>query len=421
MQIFISDLHLTDGSSGQTINSGAFEVFRDNLKILVESVLKQKGKMRELKIVLLGDIFDIIRSTRWLAGNVRPWSPLGPDQKTMVAEIVKAILGNEENRKSLACFQELREFARRKGLDFQLQYVIGNHDWLINRYADCRQQVADALGMSPGAAAPPFPTKTLDGPYRTFARHGDVYDKLNYLGTRDGSSLGDAFVIDLLNKYPGEAERALNSLPPGQITTEEKEEVVNDLKELDNVRPALDAPAWVCMISNRAKRDSVRHAIEETWHDCVRAFLDIPFLRKMDTWFWPDTVDFLQGVLQLSCYTSTRTLERLAEFAARFSISSAYHKNAFAEAEVRNAEADYIVYGHTHGHTIIPLDQVRSSKVSRDVIYFNTGTWRQTWNKATFEKTDREFIGWKVLTYIAFYQEDENKGYRFEVWNGALG
>jgi len=70
---------------------------------------------------------------------------------------------------------------------------------------------------------------------------------------------------------------------------------------------------------------------------------------------------------------------------------------------------------------IAPLDHVLVDNGSRDMIYFNTGTWRQTWNKVAFDKVNREFVGWKVLTYVAFYRAEENGDHSFEVWNGALG
>ena len=52
MLVFISDIHLTDGSSGETIKSTAFKIFSDNLKQLVKSV--KKSNLEEVKLVLQG-------------------------------------------------------------------------------------------------------------------------------------------------------------------------------------------------------------------------------------------------------------------------------------------------------------------------------------------------------------------------------
>lgn len=52
MIVFISDIHLTDGTSGETIKEGAFEKFA----MYVRDMAK-KAEAKNLEIVLLGDIF----------------------------------------------------------------------------------------------------------------------------------------------------------------------------------------------------------------------------------------------------------------------------------------------------------------------------------------------------------------------------
>ena len=133
----------------------------------------------------------------------------------------------------------------------------------------------------------------------------------------------------------------------------------------------------------------------------------------------------MQVVLQLSSHTSKKILERIVELKERFwsdKIEGGYHKAAFAEPLVRSGEADLVLYGHTHNHLILPMDQVtRSDGSQRNMLYFNTGTWRKTWNKVYFDAPNREFIGWHVLTYIAIFSPTENGNHTFEVWNGSLG
>ena len=51
MLVFLSDLHMTDGTSGETINSGAFRKFTHYLENTVLT-----AKANEIEIVLLGDI-----------------------------------------------------------------------------------------------------------------------------------------------------------------------------------------------------------------------------------------------------------------------------------------------------------------------------------------------------------------------------
>lgn len=179
------------------------------------------------------------------------------------------------------------------------------------------------------------------------------------------------------------------------------------------------------MVSNRIRNEHARQVIEKAWKRCVDDFFKVPFIKEMNIPFWPDTIDKLKIALQLSSHTSKWVLEKVAELKSRYFPSHPerdYHKKAFAESMVRSGEANFVLYGHTHEHLIIPMDQ--TPLYNGDVqnkLYFNTGTWRQIWNKVAFDTVNREFIGWKVLTYIAFYNDDENNKYSFEVWNGALG
>ena len=83
MLVFLSDVHLTDGSSGTTINPAAFAKF---CRILADVIGKGRERanqkpIEKVEIVLLGDIFDVIRSNVWLRQQnndphnpIRPWS-----------------------------------------------------------------------------------------------------------------------------------------------------------------------------------------------------------------------------------------------------------------------------------------------------------------------------------------------------------
>jgi len=91
MLVIISDLHFTDGSSGETIGEGAFRVFRQRLRDVAYDASwrlrkepQRSGKLRKtyvyepirsFDIILLGDILDVIRSKAWGYSKraVRPW------------------------------------------------------------------------------------------------------------------------------------------------------------------------------------------------------------------------------------------------------------------------------------------------------------------------------------------------------------
>ncbi|MEI7636203.1 MAG: hypothetical protein WCJ37_02780 [Syntrophus sp. (in: bacteria)] len=422
MLVFLSDVHLTDGSSGETIKATAFRIFAENLRKLADSV----SPLEEIRLVLLGDIFDIIRSAVWVDDtvSVRPWDPAGPVQEDVVAKILQGIITN--NRESLAELRALGTYAQTRNVPFEITYIIGNHDWLINRYSRCINMVQAALGMDPGAAVATFPTELFAPSYKVFARHGDIYDDFNYMGNRDASSIGDAIVIELLNKYPHQVDAALRVLVAGgKVSQAEKDRITALLKELDNVRPLLDLPSWVLMVANKTENASARKAIEDAWDACVVDFFKVSFITDQDKFLWPDKVDLLQIALQLSSHASKNILEKVTELKEKLfpaQLEGDYHKNAFAEQKVRSGEVNFVLYGHTHDYVIVPMDQVPlADGTIQDKVYFNTGTWRKTWNKVFFDHQQREFIGWHVLTYVAIFKPAENGSYNFEVWNAALG
>ena len=419
MLVFLSDAHLTDGSSGETIKPTAFRIFADQLKKLADTV----SPLQEVRVVLLGDIFDIIRSTQWLTESVRPWDPESEAQKVVVENILEQILA--KNVDSLSVFGELRNYLNGKGVTFEVDYIIGNHDWLVNRYPSCRSLVAKALGIS-SANVPMFPSELFEPEYKVFARHGDIYDKFNHTGDRNASSIGDAIVIELLNKYPQMVEAGMNALAiQNKVTPKERKKISDLLKELDNIRPILDAPSWVIMVKNKCENEAVRQLIEESWERCVDEFFELSFIKEQDIPFWPDSIDLLQVALHLSSRTSKKLLEKVSELKDRFlpsKLEGSYHEKAFTEPKVRSREANFVLYGHTHDQLLIPMDQEPTKEGSvQDKVYFNTGTWRKTWNKVHFDPANREFVGWHVLTYVAVFKPEENGPYNFEVWNGVLG
>jgi hypothetical protein len=254
MLVIISDLHLTDGSSGETIKEGAFKVFRTRLyDMAYDASWRDDGKYKpveELDIVLLGDILDVIRSTQWLAakrgesGYVRPWDD---PQSEVFIDKIQAITQKilQHNSRSLNILKELDngetitippatangEPARvgwepdspgRVPVKVRLHYMVGNHDWFYHlpgpAYNAIRQTIVEAMGLTNSAGAP-FPHDPSESPvlqniyqqHRVFARHGDILDSYNYEGDRNASSLGDAVVVDLLNRF---SYKVMNRLAP---------------------------------------------------------------------------------------------------------------------------------------------------------------------------------------------------------------
>ncbi len=461
MLVIISDLHLTDGTSGETIKEGAFRVFRSRLRDLAyDASWRADGKYKpidEMDILLLGDILDVIRSTQWLGarrgepGYVRPWDD---PQSQLFIEKIRAI--NEailqRNSVSLAVLKGLDDGETitlppattagkpapvewepdapgRVPVKVRLHYMVGNHDWFYHlpgpAYDIIRQTVVEAIGLA-NSAQEPFPHDLAELPtiqalcqqHRVFARHGDIFDLYNYEGDRNTSSLGDAVVVDLLNRFSVEVMARLGDELP--------KECFEGLKEIDNVRPTLIAPVWVNSILLRACRDKTLIAkIKQIWDNLADEFINLPFVRARDSAInLFDSVDKLEWALKFSKGVSpqfaSQVVTWIQEKLARGGVT--HFQNALAESAFQDRTARYIVHGHTHHQEIVPLDSFYSNLLgtSIDQIYFNSGTWRRVHELAKARVMEQEFIGYHVMTYLAFFKNDERRGRPFESWSGSL-
>lgn len=448
MLVIISDLHLTDGTSGQTISSGAFDIFYERLvDLAINASWRLDGRYRPIDrfdVVLLGDVLDVIRSARWGTQNaVRPWSnPQQPEFVDMVGRITADIL--RQNDRS---FQMLRAVgfgqaitippatnagqpaigAPRQPVPVRIHYLVGNHDWFFHLkgpgYNAIRQSVVKSLGLA-NRPDQPFPhdpgesDEVLDvmRRHKVFARHGDVYDPFNFEGNRDASSLGDAIVIELLNRFAAAVEGELgNDLPQATLL---------GLREIDNVRPLLLVPVWIDgLLERTCPFASQRQQVKRVWDGLADRFLSLPFVRQRDTWSPNDLVDGLQNMLKFSKHISIGWASSILGWinGLRGPGDESYARSALAEQDFRNRRAKHVVYGHTHFPEAVPLDASYAEGYVLNQMYFNSGTWRRVHHQTVLAPNEHEFIATDSMTYLTFFQGDERRGRPFETWTGTLG
>jgi len=454
MLVIVSDLHLTDGTSGETIRLGAFRAFRERLRDLAYDASWRANKkykpIEELHLVLLGDILDVIRSTKWLGDTVRPW---GDPQSTAFANKVRtindAILQN--NADSLAVLKSLNDGKTitlppataegkpamvsrdpdakdRQPVTVNLHYLVGNHDWFYHlpgaAYNEIRQSVVDKMGLA-NRADTPFPHDPSESAilpqiyeeHGVFARHGDIFDYFNYEHERNASSLGDAIVVELLNRFPEEVGKQMGGVLPRECT--------DGLKEIDNVRPLLVVPVWIDGLLRRTCADpSMTKKLKQIWDKLADNFLNLNFVRQRDSLFnLFDAVDKLEWALKFSRGVSLNNLSRLLSWIKEkvATRESSYFSHALTETAFKNRTARFIVYGHTHHHEIVPLDSAFMANGLVNQMYINSGTWRRVHELARLSPNEEEFMGYNVMTYLAFFKDDERGGRPFESWSGALG
>jgi UDP-2,3-diacylglucosamine pyrophosphatase LpxH len=445
MLVIISDLHLTDGTSGSTISPGAFQLLSERIvDLAIGASQRRDGTYRPIErvdVLLLGDVLDVIRSSRWLQARPRPWDDAtSPGLFETVAQITADIL--RCNEEALGEFRKLAKQgmlippATRDGRPAQghdtpipvhIHYMVGNHDWFYHlpgdNYMRLRRQIALHMGLVTNPDAP-FPHEAWESNellqtmrrHKVFARHGDVYDPFNFEGDRNASSLGDVIVIDLLNRFSAQVARELSEDLP--------ESAIAGFREIDNIRPLLLVPVWIDGLLERScPHPATRKHVKKVWDALADEFLDHPFVHQRDTWCPVDIVDGLQKALKFSRRLSVGWASWIAQWMwkLRGADDSSYFQHALSEQDFRNRRAKHIVYGHTHYHEIVPLDASFAEGYVLNQAYFNSGTWRRVFEQTRFAPHEHEFIAADALTYLAFFKDDERRGRPYETWTGTLG
>lgn len=455
MLVAISDIHLDDGTVGKSLSPGAFQIFGERLQQMAfNASLRADGSYRPLEsidLLLLGDIFELIHSTCWLeekpggAGYVRPWDDTSrPELGSKIQHITQAIV--EHNADSLSFLRKMAngevvnlppanihgkpaiEANERLPVPVNIYYMVGNHDWFYHlpgeAYQQARKLIIEGMGLQNPLAPIPYEAHEWDKlaelfeKYRVFARHGDRYDRWSYnlaLG-RDAPALGDALSIALLNRFPEEVEKQLGDALPSHF--------YRGLHEMVNVRPNVAVPLWIGgQIRHYQVMDKLEKVVKKVWNRLVTEFLELDFVRSFENKWNPfDSVDELSLVLKLTRWTSLENFNRVILLIKKrlFQDDLSFAKHALKEESFISRQADYIIYGHTHHHEIIALDAYHRNGKENYQFLVNTGTWRSCYDLTRYHPEQQKFLPYQLMSYLAFYREDERHGRRHEAWLGKL-
>lgn len=450
MLLIVSDLHLGDGTTANPIPASAFELFAGRLQETIQfASWRQDGKYRPIEdvdLVLLGDIIDPLHSTLWLdtmpgdADYIRPWSDTNnPLYVEKLLKVTRAII--EKNKYAMNILRRCANGevlqvapANRKGLPdhrtrkripvkVRIHYMVGNHDWYYHlkgeAFDQIRQEIINAMGLHNSVS--PFPytldedpmLKDLFARYKVYGLHGDFYDSFNYDREkgRDHGTIGDVFTMDVCNRFPVEVEKRYQSQLP--------EELVNGLRRMTNIRPSLAIPLWISgQIRSHIDSPKLEREIKEVWDDIADEFLQLDYVRQEDKAFKFDIVDAMQLMIKISDHASFSTIDDVVSWVhdKLWGGEHSFANHALREPAFLNGSAQYIVYGHTHHHEIVPLDTLQNRQSQ---LYFNSGTWHSYYDLAIRNLKEQKFIPYQAITYLTFYKEDEHDGRRFESWSGA--
>jgi hypothetical protein len=445
MLAIISDLHITDGSTGHLLPAGTMDLLCERLCDLAwRASWRADGAYRpidRIDLVLLGDTLDLISSRRWLASPCRPWddhqSPAVIDTiGGIVEEILRTNVDSIRTLRSLAteatvslppataAGQPVLE-AEEMPVSVCTHYMVGSRDWPLHlkgsQYDLIRHKVTHHLGLVTPYNKP-FPHEAAVceqlaealRQHRVLARHGEIFDPLSFGDDRDAASLTDVLAIELVARFLQHLDNELaDQIAPATAAA---------LREIDQIQPVLLIPVWLECTLERTATPVIRNRIKRIWDYMVEQVLHLEIVRKISETSPIDLIDCLTAALKFARRDTQDWTGRTLAFIAslRGAKSESYAQHALAEADCRNRRARHIVYGHTHQHEIVPLDASHADGYVLSQTYFNAGTWRRCYRPTQTVTGNHELVASDTFSMLAFYQDDERNGRAYETWTGTL-
>jgi UDP-2,3-diacylglucosamine pyrophosphatase LpxH len=471
MLVIISDIHFSDGTAGE--HNLPYSAFESILLSDIVSLAEDKGA-KEIKILLLGDIVDLIRSEQWFELNLadRPWGSKGlsdipnPRKNSLTEKQALKILGHvddnklkdptqpeslpeytvlHKNWKTFKLFREFKEHLNEKtekDVQVEIIYVPGNHDRLINLYPSLRSKLQKILGITVNKTTVEgdpngewkYRYDFKDESYGLYARHGHQYDTYNYGIDNDftytghiQTPIGDVFTTEFAVKIPWQLAQLRKANPKkySQIT----DDFIEKTKDIDNVRPLSQVLEWIYYKIKKEDSGQIRKALDEAFDKIVKELLEIELVQKWRSpkTHWDEAIRIISSRwlkwIPKTLLDKIDAEDLLPLFLGMIGgrddifINAAYQERIWKEKK----EINFILYGHTHSPLQRPLDSVGD----REVLYINTGTWRNRIYKTVELDKAPDFIELKQMTYSIFYRKDEDKRRKkkdtmsFDTWTGS--
>jgi UDP-2,3-diacylglucosamine pyrophosphatase LpxH len=391
--IFVSDIHLTDRLHGNAVSKEA------QFTRFWERIQAARGK-RPAQLCIVGDMFDLVRSPSWFEGRHRPYH--GATTNGVVKNVERIV--EETIKREAGFFTALRSRVE-KG-ELEIHYVVGNHDRLLLTAPAARKAIARALTGRDDITL----HKEIEFPdHGVLAYHGNIGDPIN---TSDGdATIGDAIGSELILKFPRKLRAMVGEDHPG----------VDEVDDIDDVRPVYAVPAWVRQQS--AVRKELLKPMSEVWSEVVDEFLANDFVRdwlgRQRKTFSLDLGKKLRLLLELSrnkviAHGSDERLTQLYRFIQH---SFDGKMSALAATELqRRRGLRYVVNGHSHFPSMQPLGRIDG----KPAVYFNTGTWRAVHQIGHDIGGRPSFLAYDAMTYVVFFPTGDPLGRDYEWWTGAM-
>ncbi|MEN3008311.1 metallophosphoesterase [Pseudothermotoga sp.] len=354
-RIFISDLHIGDGSAKDD-----FE-FDEELIDLLNNFSVQT----DVELVIVGDGLELLES------RVIKDFGLAPFQVLVTSLDGKALSEIEKRHPKL--FESFRQFSKRH----RIVYVVGNHDY----YLLANEQLKNETQSIMGCEVVPY---YYDENAGILAMHGNQFDLINKFSKDSNGNL-----IPPLGEYMARYmmfyfDEYLESFVPKEI-----------LADYDNVRPSLDVFHWFERV---LEVYDLSVDILELW---IAAFLkmmrtaeartwlkkNFPYLRCFSKLFlnkWGGiTIGSLlvRGVMKVRNLRRSDYLLKRARKLFKERTLSSDDLTGYLNEKVYLPKLNVVVFGHIHHHSFRIIHVKGQNK-----FYINCGTWRPVVEKVNGKK-----------------------------------
>ena len=443
MLVIFSDIHLTDETTAVNVAPEAFDILANE----INSNAKDK-KAKEIRVILLGDIFDLVRTDYWLKlpRGERPWNGeldrftcmnTHPKLEEHFFILLNHIINKPSGTAFLKMLNNLK--ANNPGIPIYINYVIGNHDRAFNNYETLKILLSEKLRDIDGNKIE-FLNFYYASKYKTLCRHGNEFDENNYGYSLYNILLKNARTEPVTNRFDPEIYK-VNTI--GEVVTCELmsgliyrvQQKLKDTKftkllmDMNNVRPMLNVFSWLYWYGKDLTEDK-QNAIMDAFIESLKEVIDTDLAKewtKIDKFpiqLKVDLIDIFKIILNLikdkDFYEVSKYVE-IAKFLKKFHHTKDHFvEGAKFEWSLKSIEElQYVFYGHTH---ISRNDFLEGHTNGLVKMYSNTGTYlpfiEQTEDKEGFTEAYQ-----MTMAFVYSGEEDTNGkadsiSPSLDIWNG---
>ena len=451
MLVVVSDIHLSDGSTANNVHGTAFELLSSE----IAAAQRAKGAT-EIHLLLLGDIFDLVRTDWWHRNTApadRPWggtldpaTGMNQDAGKIQAQFEQVFGRVLADPGTAALLEMLNRLPAETQLPVRITYVLGNHDRVLINFPSLQEMLRVKLPKVPELE---FVNGFRSARYGVQARHGHEWDEnchafqyYNKVLRPKGQpqckrfdpspyrvmAIGEVVTAELMSGLVYYAVEANPNPSPDYVA------FLRAFRDLNNLRPMLDVFLWVEWFA-RKQLPAYEGTLHAAMKQALGSLLASSVAKRWDalqsdlllSGDLTDRLTFVYKHLLGNSFDGFRErvegLRKVGNVVSLLSRDSDPYLEGVKQEEVWTSKAPsgipYIMYGHTH--------QPRNVVVSADLdggvkLYVNTGTMLPL-----IERTDdREGFGSLTQMTMAFvYGSDEDtksrqgNGPTIDVWNGV--